>query len=80
MDANLDLKFQINKKEIITNKEQEIEKDASSEKLKIALRKIDEIEKEKMDLEVSEKNLQTRLIKLKAENNEWASKTQQIYI
>ena len=57
MDANLDLKFQINKKEIITIKEQEIEKDASSEKLKIALRKIDEIEKEKMDLEISEKNL-----------------------
>ena len=57
-------------------KEQEIEKDASSEKLRQALKKIDEIEKEKLDLEITERNLQARLIKLKAENNEWATKTQ----
>ena len=59
----------------IITKEQEIEKDASSEKLKMALKKIDDLEKEKMDFEITEKNLQTRLIKLKSENNEWASKT-----
>ena len=79
MNANLELQNKIDKKQQNTQ-EEKIEKDISSERLKLAQQKIADIQKQKKDLEDSESKLRERLKVLKAENNEWASKTQQIYI